>query len=943
MKENFDNIEFPEEDNFGVEGDVIGRLSETDLMNDPDYREVVEMEEIFDEMDKFINNKDSKEYRKEWIDNFRNNPAEFSNEENIEKLKEMPMHKRISMLAHTSRFLTYTPNLAKKYFEEFSKDFKVIEQWFKYCDGMPESVMDSNLFALNGIKLKESCPKTSRGIFSDMLDNYAEIAERRNYAPNNLLKNFEYNYGDSFKEFGKAAEGFLKSLDEADKLLSITGDFNYIINPEHIFTPEYEQMDEGKKANFLRKAIAELQFNLVNEEVYNTKFTKERTDRSRQMTIEGIKEGERPRYDESHSMLFKTYQPVSIYQKKQDYFDKRMDGCVDIGGNVEEYPYHRLLLAVLDRIKDIEVDKDSNTDVLVDFWNKNRNPIFGNLVVEALIKQNIDRAAGGLLELLGKEKTDKNPLTAILYRLEFGRIGISQEGVKYLGKMYDLGELNNPDYFAQRLTAKGDIGIFDDKKVLQKFFNLGDLADDKKVIEPKIHDFVYRTLFLEKEGETEEEKQKREQYLKEFKENYFNFYDDKFFEKTGIRFNNLDFKEQGWFLIYHKNAESDKKEKLLEFAGKYGENGLKTFLSLEHGEEMGDKILDIAQNLDFMSANLIFNKYAEIVDLAGRVKGELGESLKKDQEISQDDIEAISRDLVGRANKLLVDFSDKIKVTKDKGDIMAKLENYQLDLVLTASVYKSLKQSGVELKDFKGVTFEGKTADKIDAEELRQMLKIYGDNYGGKYGYSDKFKNVLVNNLEQKIKNSVNRIKVYMCKKKCENGGDRIMVFNAFEDRGNGKKHGFAYNTIESMSGSSIGKCFLRTSLEMITAFGETVEAECDPRSPMSSYYIENEGFVCKGATDNYQDTGEPALIIEKSVANQKFEYRKYSREEIIAEQGNYAEGAKKMVLKFQIDTPDLLNNFLREANEIMNEGYTMTRYIFNGKKGPVYCAFEKS
>ncbi len=62
---------------------------------------------------------------------------------------------------------------------------------------------------------------------------------------------------------------------------------------------------------------------------------------------------------------------------------------------------------------------------------------------------------------------DKNPdvkwaAGRALHRLEFGRIGISSEGVQYLERMYDLGEYNNPNFHVSRLTADGDVGIFDE-------------------------------------------------------------------------------------------------------------------------------------------------------------------------------------------------------------------------------------------------------------------------------------------------------------------------------------------------------------------------------------------------------------------------------------------------------------------------------------------------
>lgn len=257
----------------------------------------------------------------------------------------------------------------------------------------------------------------------------------------------------------------------------------------------------------------------------------------------------------------------------------------------------------------------------------------------------VNYATGELIKILQTDDVEMKKLASkILLRLEFGQIGISEEGVKYLERMYDLGESNNPNHFVQRLTAKGDIGIFDDKKVLQKYFNLGELSDEETVVKPKVHDFAYETLFREKENETKEERAEREIYLKEFKENFFDFYDDDFFKKTGVRFNNLDFKEQGWFLITHKNADKEKREKLINFVKQFGEQGLVSFLSLEYNGNNGDKILDINEKLDEKEVEKIFSRYARMQASAQRLE----ETMKKSKILNERELSDGLKEKLGK-------------------------------------------------------------------------------------------------------------------------------------------------------------------------------------------------------------------------------------------------------------------------------------------------------
>jgi len=879
----------------------------------------------------------SEDLHKEWQEKFSNKPAEFSSTKNLKELETMPAYKRVIMLGKESKFLTFTPQMTENYFKKFPEDLGIIKQLFTVRAGRPENTFEHFLFTVSASQMEMSGLKKSR-----QLEQYKEIEDRRNLAPDFLLNNFEYRFNDSFEEFGSGAEGFLKLLDEAGEL-SRTGE--RFINPDQIFSPEYEQMSEKTKAAFLRKAIAELQFSLVFEETFNSCQTKDLVEELKTRFLNN--RDFNPDYDISHSILYKTYQPSSSYEANQKIFEWEMKHTTDRGGYIEEYPYHRLLLSVLDRIKDINEEKDSNTDVLVDFWNKNRNPIFANAVTEAMISQNTARAGKGLLELLRKEKTDKNPLAAVLHRLEFGKIGISKQGVKYLERMYDLGELNNPDFFVQRLTAKGDIGIFDNKKVLHNYFNLGDLESGEKVIKPRIHDFVYQTLFFEKEGEVKEERQKREQYLKEFKESYFHFYENEFFQKTGVRFNNLDFKEQGWFLNFYKNTNEEKKEILLDFVGKYREGGLRAFLSLEHGEEMGDRILEIGKNLDTESASLIFGKYGEIIDLIEKNSGDLSNLFKVGKGFSEEEMRVISNNSLKKGRDLLINFSEKAKNSKEGGlakeDLLAELENYKNNLIFTAVVYGSLKElfkrgggaADVSLEDFKDVSFEQITAEQVMKmpKELSQMLKIYSKNYEQKPLLQKK----LINGFLKKIEFGGNNVVIYLYKKDRE-----IIAFNRFDDKKEEGKYFGSCNVRPEIAGSSIGSSLIEASIKRETLHNEVVGADCLPEADISSHYIEKSGFAVKRVVKNYQDTGETVFSIERSPLSESF-YRGYSQEEVIREYGEkfpgnkYGKASKRMILKFEKNSPELF----KISEELVNEkGYSITRYFFSGED--VYCAFER-
>lgn len=392
--------------------------------------------------------------------------------------------------------------------------------------------------------------------FSPQLEVDLKSAEKRSYEK------------EDFAKFGEVGDYFWSALVDEEGWHE---EFLASVPSEHYFHPHFDELlKEGDRKDFLKLAISAIQDQKIGR-----------------MGVD----------------VFTNYE----FADQQLY---ALDNYGDEPGAEIE-----VLVDLLRKFQQLEIsteEADENLNFLINFWQKNRASIIFPVLAEIFNKIDPNKASGKLLQLLKQEIGDKNYLSALLYRLEFGQIGISESGVKYLEKNYDLAELNNPDYFAQRLTASGEIGIFDENRILQKYFELGDLAAPEQNVKPRVHDFVYETLFRPRTNETEVERAEREQYLKEFKENYFHFYDDEFFAQTGVRFNNLEFEEQGWFLMYYRHADEETKESLLKFIKTNGEIGLKAFLSLEYNDHNGAKILLLNEHLEPKEIKEIFARYIKI-------------------------------------------------------------------------------------------------------------------------------------------------------------------------------------------------------------------------------------------------------------------------------------------------------------------------------------------
>ncbi|OGH84561.1 MAG: hypothetical protein A2261_04250 [Candidatus Magasanikbacteria bacterium RIFOXYA2_FULL_44_8] len=465
-----------------------------------------------------------------------------------------------------------------------------------------------------------------------------------------------------------------------------------------------------------------------------------------------------------------------------------------------------------------------------------------------------------LMDLIQRADTApviKSQAIQTLYHLELGKIGMSNKGVNYLGKIFDLGEFNNPNHFAHRVTGDGKVGIFDEQKKAVGYFQLSDLATPEQEIQAQMLEFNLNTLFLSKSGETDRERVEREAILEEFKEKYFATYLTDFYQQTGVHFNNLKFKEQGWFLWYAQHASAEDKTRALEFVKKYRESGFKTFLSLEQDQQGGNDILDIGEKLDAKSASAIFAKYGEIVDAAESVGDYLQEYFGADK-FNPNVTRTAADNLLRTGKELLASYADRVQAGEqlDSAQLIAELDKLHVDVRLFLSGFKAVTESGekIKLSDIKGIDFGSR--EKVAPDEAGEMEKIININYVG----SPLLPGVLAG-FEKALTNPDNTF--YVLKR-----DGQIISFFRFENLRDKKgeltsETEFAsFNTDSDYKGGSLGRGIMR---EAVLARGETgaIVADTDPSSRVCQYYVNEAGFVVDGV-EVYKQTGQKVFHIRR-------------------------------------------------------------------------------
>lgn len=412
--------------------------------------------------------------------------------------------------------------------------------------------------------------------------------------------------------------------------------------------------------------------------------------------------------------------------------------------------------------------------------------------------------------------------------------------------------------------------------------------------------------------------------------------------EMGVDMIDIPFNYQVHFLKFL--AEKDEKEvnhikEFLDESNNYQDkiNRIKTFLAIESGEEIGKQVFSVAEKTEPEISQKIFEKYASIIDTIEDSKETIASTLIE-QNISDDEIRSINSNLIVKANRMIADFAQELdKNTKEdniKEKLLRKLDRYQEDLMLTASVYKTLKkESGrdIRIEDIKDIQLQTKNATEIKDEELQQMLDIYGKNYDNR----PEFKNQLLESFKNKIKENRQDTVLYVIKK-----GNQIIAFNRFDRNPDETKYFGSFNVDPNMQDSSIGTALFEESLRIESEDSKPIKATCDAFSTATIMYIEKGGFVVTDIIpEPGNETGEKIFQIEKSDVIES-KYKEIPQKEIIRMQEDEEQKENSIILKLGKNPKEISN---ATEDLINNKKYLLTRYFCDKERTNVYCVLEKS
>lgn len=522
----------------------------------------------------------------------------------------------------------------------------------------------------------------------------------------------------------------------------------------------------------------------------------------------------------------------------------------------------------------------------------------------------------------------KTPITDdILARQLDGRtVGIidksyGKERLVYRFDLLNKEEMDKYHDFLKKKFKKNDV----EYKWLAMHTQVGGQEMKKRIKEYKITDFV---------------KQKRDESSGDYAERVSRLADvsfvtqklQSFFRKSGIGLHKLSWRDQ--LLIADIAHAGEEEERLQSFIEKYGVNGLRTFLSLEYGREIGNDIFTLGEQLPKNEAEAIFKRYNDVVDGVS----DLNNLILKDTENKAEILMEAEDNLLRRARKILEDFAEAQKQASAQGtvldaeDIVEQLGRISKENQTILATFKALqnKDPWLTFENFKDVQFDGERVGDLDRKDIVTMKKIYADNYK----LTPKFQKRLLANFDKILENPEQIIQITRFK-------GEVVGFYLYTGREKGGLDFRCFNMDPTYAGGGFGKAMMNQELRD-RSIDNLIHATCTAEMPISAGYIES-GFVGVG----YGHTDEiNYLDIVRCDQRDFFPTKEpWTREEIenLIKNDNKYEDERYLIVSEE-EVGDLPFDFAGEKTG--DKVLVLTRYLLpekNGNKKRYILVFEKT
>lgn len=845
------------------------------------------------------------------------------------KLAGFSLNQRLDCLAMACRHLYIGPQDFEAYFEKFPEDaprivkiimgekdqnsFDFQTMWHMGSKLLKPASQKTNWeednyyqFIINTIsKPQESGAfKMPDSIIRKLLD----IGSRSGLARNRLVGDYKHDFSASrFDKYGShISQQLSKIFMDTDNNYALFHDPGATHITEFFDSEHFTCLSEQEKSEVIIGII---------ENAHNMQIWQETNDSQFLDEADGLAGALK------HSLLY----DYGEWDDSHDYDNQ------PLGDN----PYREMIQVSLQALNSLPSPNVEPTELL-EFWDKNKDPLLGHIIYEILTKgdkENFSSVAGDVLSRLKKaEENDKKRLLSLLFRFELENMGVDSEGVEYLGKIFHLGKDNDPNYFVNRLTASGVLGVFSkDGENLVGIFDVteSDLLSTERILSKELRQISVEILFSEQATDALE-MDRRQSLLEKFRSEYFGIYFNNFNANTPIQFNNLEIPEQGWVLQYLDGASEEQKTNFYSFLNQFGEDGFRAFRSMEFGEEMAEQIMAVSKKTEPRVAGAIFKQYSRIIN-ATRDIVKFAEHNINSEIFDETLKQRITTGLLRRGRDLIAGYA---KNPPQAEVIYRELDDMATEVILLSESFKAAKRSGakLELEDF-NAAIDIRSGmeigqDRATRDEIIRIFKLNWDNQESEEAYP-----FMLEELEKAMVDP--NQKFYLIKQ-----GEELIGFQRFKPYKAGEVYAASNNIRKSAQGAGIGSIAQRRILAWEASHNKVV-AHAFSGHQAITHYLAQDGFVAIGLKQ-YKDTGDLDFeIVRDDRSPGYYAYRGAKEQEILED---FAHGKIKGDAEIlQVDISNKVE-FYSAVTQKVHRGKVITSF-FHDKNNPVlaYVVFEPS
>lgn len=362
-------------------------------------------------------------------------------------------------------------------------------------------------------------------------------------------------------------------------------------------------------------------------------------------------------------------------------------------------------------------------------------------------------------------------------------------------------------------------------------------------------------------------------------------------EDFGVDLAELDLRIQNQFLTYLKNTSVEDASSMAEYAKIYGKNFFTSFLSLEEGDNMGNIIISICENINQEEVEKIFKTYTDMVTASEKVREYLKINFSEQVEIIPGLEDKIVEGLLKKGKNILEQSSKDSELGEST---IGRLDEVSVELQVFASAFKVLsKEELAQLEQFPGTELQEMKGGEDLQDTKDKMIKISDRNWSTRPHMHEMIMADFMKSLEDPQSN------FYIVK-----NGDEIVSFFRMDEKGPDERYFGSVNVSPEIHGNAMAPALLQ-QVFLKEAENKLVKALCDPWDKVTDQYIGDIGFV---ATE-LVEYGQPCFRIEREDrSGKKPEYQ-------------FAGKSYKELLQLSISDPNLVYSYTFTDNPVRIPG----------------------